>query len=52
MSLGVAPYDKSVADIDALLRRCDVALYGAKSAGRNRSVNFATQHLSPVPRVA
>jgi diguanylate cyclase (GGDEF)-like protein len=52
ISLGVAPCDKSVADIDALLRRCDVALYGAKSAGRNRAVNFATQHLSPVPRVA
>jgi diguanylate cyclase (GGDEF)-like protein len=52
VSLGIAPYDKSVADIDALLRRCDVALYGAKSAGRNRSINFATQHLSPVPRVA
>ena len=52
VSFGVAPCDKSVADIDALLRRCDVALYGAKSGGRNRVVNFATQHLSPVPRVA
>jgi diguanylate cyclase (GGDEF)-like protein len=50
VSLGIAPCDKSVADIDALLRRCDVALYGAKSGGRNRSINFATQHLSPVPR--
>jgi diguanylate cyclase (GGDEF)-like protein len=49
-SLGIAPYEKGVADFDALLRRCDVALYGAKSGGRNRSVNFATQHLSPVPR--
>jgi diguanylate cyclase (GGDEF)-like protein len=52
VSLGVAPCDKTVADIDALLRRCDVALYGAKSGGRNRAINFATQHLSPVPRVA
>jgi diguanylate cyclase (GGDEF)-like protein len=52
VSLGVAPCDQSVADIDALLRRCDVALYGAKSAGRNRAINFATQHLTPVPRVA
>jgi diguanylate cyclase (GGDEF)-like protein len=52
ISIGIAPYEKTVADIDALLRRCDVALYGAKSGGRNRVVNFATQHLSPVPRVA
>jgi diguanylate cyclase (GGDEF)-like protein len=52
VSLGIAPCDKSVADIDALLRRCDVALYGAKSGGRNRSINFATQHLNTVPRVA
>jgi diguanylate cyclase (GGDEF)-like protein len=51
-SFGVAPCDKSVADIDALLRRADVALYGAKSAGRNRAVNFATQHLDTGLRVA
>ena len=48
----MAHSDKSVADIDALLRRADVALYGAKSAGRNRAVNFATQHLDPGLRVA
>ncbi|MBW0004640.1 MAG: sensor domain-containing diguanylate cyclase [Hyphomicrobiales bacterium] len=52
VSFGVAHSDKSVADIDALLRRADVALYGAKSAGRNRAVNFATQHLDPGLRVA
>ena len=47
VSFGVAHSDKSVADIDALLRRADVALYGAKSAGRNRAVNFAT----PAPSI-
>jgi diguanylate cyclase (GGDEF)-like protein len=51
-SLGVAPCDTSVTDIDALMRRADVALYGAKSAGRNKAVNFATQHLKSVLRVA
>ncbi|MBV8448666.1 MAG: sensor domain-containing diguanylate cyclase [Hyphomicrobiales bacterium] len=52
VSFGVANSDKSVADIDALLRRADVALYGAKRAGRNRAVNFATQNLDPGLRVA
>ena len=51
-SLGLAPCDKTVADADALLRRAEVALYWAKSGGRNRSVNFATQNLNPVLRVA
>jgi diguanylate cyclase (GGDEF)-like protein len=51
-SLGVAPCDASVTDIEALMRRADVALYGAKSAGRNKAINFATQHLRPVLRVA
>jgi diguanylate cyclase (GGDEF)-like protein len=51
-SLGVAPCDKTVSDVGALLRRVDVALYGAKSTGRNRCVNFATQNLKPVLRVA
>jgi diguanylate cyclase (GGDEF)-like protein len=51
-SLGLAPCDKTVADADALLRRAEVALYWAKSGGRNRSVNFATQNLDPVLRVA
>jgi diguanylate cyclase (GGDEF)-like protein len=51
-SLGLAPCDKTVADVAALLRRAEVALYGAKSAGRNRCVNFATQNLKAVLRVA
>jgi diguanylate cyclase (GGDEF)-like protein len=51
-SFGIASCDASVADVGALLRRGDVALYGAKSAGGNRCVNFATQHLRTIDRVA
>jgi diguanylate cyclase (GGDEF)-like protein len=35
-SFGVSTLDRSVGDIDELLRRADVALYIAKDAGRNR----------------
>ena len=35
-SFGVATLERSVADIDELLRRADVALYIAKNDGRNR----------------
>jgi diguanylate cyclase (GGDEF)-like protein len=35
-SFGVATLDRSVADIDELLRGADVALYIAKNGGRNR----------------
>lgn len=36
ISLGVAAYDESCKDIDALLARTDKALYSAKNLGRNR----------------
>jgi Diguanylate cyclase, GGDEF domain len=35
-SFGVATLDRTVTDIDELLRRADVALYMAKDNGRNR----------------
>jgi diguanylate cyclase (GGDEF)-like protein len=35
-SFGVATMDKSIADVDELLRRADTALYASKSSGRNR----------------
>jgi diguanylate cyclase (GGDEF)-like protein len=35
-SFGVATLDRSVADLDELLRRADVALYTAKDGGRDR----------------
>jgi diguanylate cyclase (GGDEF)-like protein len=35
-SFGMSTLDRSVGDIDELLRRADVALYIAKDAGRNR----------------
>lgn len=39
-SIGVATLSESVDDIDKLLAASDKALYAAKSAGRNRSINF------------
>jgi diguanylate cyclase (GGDEF)-like protein len=39
-SFGVSTLDRSVGDIDELLRRADVALYTAKGSGRNRCAPF------------
>jgi diguanylate cyclase (GGDEF)-like protein len=39
-SFGVTTFDGSMADIDALLKRADTALYAAKEEGRNRCVEW------------
>lgn len=35
-SIGIAPFDASCRDVDALIRRADIAMYNAKKQGRNR----------------
>ena len=37
-SVGVALFPEHAADLDALVRAADTAMYAAKRAGRNRSV--------------
>jgi predicted signal transduction protein with EAL and GGDEF domain len=39
-SFGVAALDRTIQDLDTLLKRADQALYDAKAAGRNRSVAY------------
>ena len=39
-SFGVASLDRSIQDLDTLLKRADQALYDAKAAGRNRAVAY------------
>jgi diguanylate cyclase (GGDEF)-like protein len=39
-SFGVAGLDRTIQDLDTLLKRADQALYEAKAAGRNRSVAY------------
>jgi len=38
LSIGVAAFAGRDADLDALIRRADAALYAAKDAGRDRAV--------------
>jgi diguanylate cyclase (GGDEF)-like protein/PAS domain S-box-containing protein len=46
-SIGVALFDKSVSDIDELLKRADLAMYQAKAAGRN-ATRFFDVHMQTV----
>lgn len=46
MSFGVAVYPNDATDMHGLLLQVDTALYGAKQAGRNR-----TMHVSAAPRL-
>lgn len=53
-SFGVTALDRTVADLDGLLERADMALYEAKAAGRNRCVAWkpaGTAAPSPGQRV-
>ncbi|HPH94978.1 MAG TPA: diguanylate cyclase [Anaerolineaceae bacterium] len=43
VSLGVAELDDDCADLDALIIRCDKALYKAKNSGRNRVVAWSAE---------
>jgi diguanylate cyclase (GGDEF)-like protein len=36
VSLGVVEYASKITDLDALIKGADLALYAAKTAGRNR----------------
>jgi diguanylate cyclase (GGDEF)-like protein len=40
VSVGVAAYNKEMVDLDAILHNADVAMYQAKSRGRNRVVLY------------
>lgn len=46
-SFGVATFDRSIADVDALLKRADKALYAAKEEGRNRCVEWRPVEEAP-----
>ena len=52
VSAGVAAMDDGVADLDALMKRADQALYAAKAAGRNRIECWSLAAFSPVPAEA
>lgn len=46
-SIGVALFDRDMKDIDELLKRADLAMYQAKSAGRN-TIRFFDLHMQTV----
>jgi len=41
VSIGLDAWQETDANLDALLKRCDQAMYQAKNSGRNRVVQFA-----------
>ena len=40
MSLGVATFPEDGTEIEALVKKADIAMYAAKQAGRNRTVGY------------
>lgn len=52
VSIGIARRDKSVANLDVLIRRADIALYAAKGEGRNRVKVWAPELESPPASLA
>jgi diguanylate cyclase (GGDEF)-like protein/PAS domain S-box-containing protein len=42
VSIGLDEWRESDVDLDALMKRCDIALYQAKNSGRNRVVQFSS----------